>query len=392
MAEVVIVGAGVVGIAVARALARRGKEALVLEARGLVGSVTSSRNSEVVHAGIYYPHGSLKARHCVRGRQMLYGFCEERAVPHSRCGKLIVATSQEEVGVLEDIRARAERNGVHDLRLLSAADAGELEPHVQCHGALLSPSTGIVDSHALMVALQGEAEALSATFAVHSKVESAKLRDGGGKYSGCRWDVKVRDCSNPNSDDVGTHDPSRDDDTALATVDVSCRTLINCAGLDAPILARKLASADMGSIPQAFYCKGNYYGLAAGTVPSPFSRLVYPVPQRAGLGVHATIDLAGQCRFGPDVEWVGDNWDYTVDPGRATDFYEEVRKYWPGLPDDALVPDYSGIRPKISASGNDDFVVWTSPACPGLVQLFGIESPGLSASLSLAEEVADRVC
>jgi L-2-hydroxyglutarate oxidase LhgO len=379
MAEAAVIGAGVVGLAVARALARRGRDVLVLESRSAIGTVTSSRNSEVVHAGIYYDISSSKARHCVRGRAMLYDFCENHAVAHARCGKLIVATSDSELRVLEAIRERAERNGVHDLRSLSAADAAALEPQVLCRGALLSPSTGIVDSHAFMLALQGEAEALSATIALNSRVESAEpVGKGGG------WEVVVRDCSS----DMG----GDEDLDGVSTLKLQCQTLINCAGLEAPGLARRLAGEDdTARIPQAFYCKGNYYGLAAGTVSSPFSRLVYPVPQSAGLGVHATLDLGGQCRFGPDVEWVDNDWDYTVDPERSTDFYAEVRKYWPGLPDGALVPDYAGIRPKISATGADDFTVWTSPASPGLVQLFGIESPGLTGSLSLAEEVAENV-
>lgn len=373
MAEIVVVGAGVVGLAVARALARRGKDVLVLEARSAVGSVTSARNSEVVHAGIYYPRGSAKARHCVRGREMLYDFCKSRAVAHAQCGKLIVATCDEQLPVLEDIRQRAERNGVRDLRTLSMSDVNALEPEVQCQGAILSPSTGIVDSHAFMLALQGEAEALSATVALHSRVKSAEMVGSKGGRSG--WEVVVQDCS---------------DGEDTSTVKLHCKSLINCAGLEAPGLARRLTGKEnMASLPQAFFCKGNYYGLAPGAASSPFSRLVYPVPQSAGLGVHATIDLAGQCRFGPDVEWVENDWDYTVDPKRATDFYAEVRKYWPGLPDGALVPDYAGIRPKISSTGADDFAVWTSPASPGLVQLFGIESPGLTASLSLAEDVAE---
>ena len=362
--DCVVIGAGVIGLAVARALALAGREVLVLEAAGAIGTETSSRNSEVIHAGIYYPAGSLMARTCVAGRRLLYAYCSEHGVPHRRCGKLIVATDAAEAEQLASIRARAESNGVEGMRLLSAAEAQAIEPALSCSAALLSPETGIVDSHAYMLALQGDAEAAGAVVAFLSPVESGAVREGGG--------VELR---------VGGAEPM-----ALA-----CRVLVNAAGLQAPAVAGRIAGLRPGVVPEPHWAKGNYFKLAGR---SPFSRLIYPVPVKGGLGVHLTIDLGGQARFGPDVEWV-DRIDYDVDPSRARSFYAAVRRYWPALPDDALLPDYAGIRPKIVPPevARQDFVIQGAAAhgVAGLVNLFGIESPGLTASLALAEAVAALV-
>ncbi|WP_442222649.1 NAD(P)/FAD-dependent oxidoreductase [Roseomonas mucosa] len=359
--DCVVAGAGVVGLAVARSLALAGREVLLLEAAEAIGTGTSSRNSEVIHAGIYYPAGSLMARHCVAGRRMLYAFCAERGVPHARCGKLIAATSEEEAGRLASIQARAAANGVEDMRVLSRDEAVALEPALSCHGALLSPSTGILDSHAYMLALQGDAENAGAVLAFHSPVLSGRVVPEG----------------------IVLETGGAESMTLL------CRSLVNAAGLGAPALGRAIAGLPPETVPREYYAKGNYFTLAGR---SPFSRLIYPVPVPGGLGTHLTIDLGGQARFGPDVEWV-DHIDYEVDPRRGDSFYEAIRRYWPALPDGALQPGYSGIRPKIVPRGApaQDFVI-QGPALhgvPGLVNLYGIESPGLTASLSLAGAVRD---
>jgi len=358
--DCVVVGAGVVGIAVARALAQAGREVIVLEAADCIGTETSSRNSEVIHAGIYYPRDSLMARFCVEGRRMLYAYCAERFVPHRRCGKLIVATSAEETDRLAGIKARAEANGVEGMRLLTASEAVSLEPNLVCTAALLSESTGIVDSHAYMLALQGDAEAAGAIFVFHSPVLGGRVVDDRVELT------------------VGGEE----------TTGLRCRLAVNSAGLHAPALARSILGMPSQMVPRAYFAKGNYFSLAGR---SPFERLIYPVPVPGGLGVHLTIDLGGQARFGPDVEWV-DTLDYAVDPARADSFYAAVRRYWPGLRDGALLPGYSGIRPKIVPRGApaQDFVI-QGPAAhgvAGLVNLFGIESPGLTAAVALAEHVA----
>jgi L-2-hydroxyglutarate oxidase LhgO len=355
--DAVVVGAGVVGLAVARALALAGREVLVLDAAEGIGTETSSRNSEVIHAGIYYPAGSLIARTCVAGKHMLYAFCRERGVPYRNCGKLIVATNEEEAGRLESIRARAAANGVPDLTFLTKADAQAMEPALEVTAALHSPSTGIIDSHAYMLSLQGEAEAHGAMFVFHAPVEGGRATEDG---------VEIR---------VGGAEP----------MELRCRTLVNSAGLHAPRLARSIAGMPEEAIPTAYYAKGNYFTLAGR---APFSRLIYPVPVPGGLGTHVTIDMGGQVKFGPDVEWV-DRIDYEVDPRRAESFYAAIRRYWPDLPDGALTPAYSGIRPKTVPKGAaaQDFVVQGrgTHGVPGLVHLFGIESPGLTASLALAQ-------
>lgn len=359
--DCVVVGAGVVGLAVARALALAGREVLILEAAEAIGTETSSRNSEVIHAGIYYPADGLMARFCVAGRRLLYAYCRDKGVPHRNCGKLIVATNAQEDAMLAGIKRRAEANGVEGMRVLTAAEAVALEPNLHCTSALLSASTGIIDSHAFMLALQGDAENAGAVPVFHSKVERGRRVSGG---------IEI---------DVGGAEP----------MSLRCRRLVNAAGLHAPELARRIAGMPAERVPGAYYAKGNYFTLAGR---SPFTRLIYPVPVPGGLGVHLTIDLGGQARFGPDVEWI-DAIDYTVDPHRADGFYAAVRKYWPALKDGALQPGYAGIRPKIVPKGApaQDFVVQgpQTHGVPGLVNLFGIESPGLTASLAIAEHVLE---
>lgn len=362
--DCVVIGAGVVGLAIARALAQSGREVLVAEATEAIGTGTSSRNSEVIHAGIYYPAGSLKARLCVRGKHLLYAYCAERGIPHKRLGKLIVATSAEQAAQLEGIAQRARANGVDDLLFISGEDAMRLEPALQCTAALVSPSTGIVDSHALMLAYQGDAENAGAQCVFHTPLVSGRVRPEGG------FDLQF------GGDDA---------------MSLSCNVLINSAGLQAPALARRIDGVPAASIPTDYLCKGSYFTLSGR---APFSRLIYPVPQHAGLGVHLTLDMGGQAKFGPDTEWVGTE-DYTLDPARAEVFYAAVRSYWPALPDDALAPGYTGIRPKISGPHEPaaDFVI-AGPAVHGvrgLVNLFGIESPGLTSSLALAEETLARL-
>lgn len=362
--ECVVVGAGVVGLAVARALALSGREVLVLEAAEGIGTETSSRNSEVIHAGIYYAQGSLMARTCVAGRKKLYAYCAERGVPHRNCGKLIVATNEEEAGRLEAIRARAAANGVDDLRLIPAAEAKAMEPALQCTAALVSPSTGIIDSHGLMLAYQGEAEEHGAMLAFNSPVVGGAVENDG---------IVI---------ETGGAEPMQ----------LKARTVVNCAGLAAQSIAAGIQGVKPESVPGCFYAKGNYFVL--GGMKPPFSRLIYPVPEPGGLGTHVTIDLGGQMRFGPDVEWI-ERIDYTVDPARGEKFYAAVRRYWPGLPDGAIQPGYAGIRPKLTPAGGkgDDFVIQgpETHGAPGLINLFGIESPGLTASLAIGEYVADMV-
>ena len=359
--DCVVIGAGVVGIAIARALAQAGREVIVLDAAEAIGTETSSRNSEVIHAGIYYPRDSLMARFCVEGRRRLYAFCRERGVAFDACGKLIVATSAEEAERLIGIKARAEANGVEGMQLLTMAAARDLEPNLVCTGALLSPTTGVVDSHHFMLALQGEAEEAGALFVFHSPVVGGRTTMDG---------VVI---------EVG----------GAESMTLDCNLVINSAGLHACDVARRIAGMPSQLVPQSYFAKGNYFTLLGR---SPFSRLIYPVPVPGGLGVHLTIDLGGQARFGPDVEWI-DGLDYRVDPSRADGFYDAVRRYWPDLPDGALQPGYAGIRPKIVPPGapSQDFVVQGSAAhgVKGLINLFGIESPGLTSSMALADHVCD---
>ena len=362
--DVIVIGAGVVGLAVARALAQAGREVMVVESYPAIGMETSSRNSEVIHAGLYYPSGSLKAALCVTGRDALYAYCAERGIAHQRCGKLVVATSDAQHERLAGIAAQAHANGCTEVRMITAAEAMAMEPALQCTAALHSPMTGVIDSHGYMLALQGDAEHAGAVFAFASQVLSGERREDG---------IVLR---------VAEAGAGSDDDGFL----LHARTVINCAGLWAPRIARSIAGLDAASIPRAWFAKGNYYSLAGR---APFSRLIYPVPEPGGLGVHLTLDLGGQARFGPDVEWLEDEQiDYLVDPARADRFYAEIRAYWPALPSHCLQPAYAGIRPKISPPGAPaaDFL-FASHGSGHYLGLYGIESPGLTASLAIADHV-----
>ena len=356
----VVIGAGVVGLAAARALAQDGREVLILERETLIGSGISSRNSEVIHAGIYYPRDSLKARLCVAGRTRLYDYCASRHVPHRRCGKLIVATAPAQIAELEAIKRAAEANGVDDLTWLDAGEVSRLEPAVSCVRALQSPSTGIIDSHGYMLSLLGEAEAAGAMIAYGTSVSRIVLDDRGAAIS-------------VNGEDA----PS-----------LHASLVVNAAGLGALDVARAMEGFPADHVPEGWLAKGSYFTLSGRR--SPFGRLIYPVPEPGGLGVHVTIDMAGQARFGPDVEWM-DRPDFKVDPARAARFYQAIRAYWPDLRDGDLVPGYAGIRPKLSGPGQPaaDFRIDgpASHGVPGIVNLFGIESPGLTASLAIADVV-----
>jgi L-2-hydroxyglutarate oxidase LhgO len=361
--DAVVIGGGVIGLALARALALGGREVTLLEADSRLGNHTSSRNSEVIHAGIYYPKGSLKARACVAGKDRLYRYCAEAGVPHRRVGKLIVATRDAEVATLDGILQHARENGVTDLEWLEAGQIAELEPHVKAVRGLLSPSTGIVDSHGLMSALRRDAEQRGAQVILASPVLGGCVTPHG---------IELR---------VGGSEAS----TAL------CRTVINAGGLQAQNVARSIEGMPASRIPGQYFAKGHYFTLSGR---SPFNRLVYPVPVPGGLGVHVTLDLAGQARFGPDVSWL-DGIDYSFDEGRAAQFYSAIRSYFPALADGALVPGYTGIRPKLSPAGSpaDDFVLQgpSEHGVPGLLNLYGIESPGLTAALALADLGLERL-
>jgi len=358
--DAVVIGAGVVGLAVARALALAGREVIVLESEDAIGTGSSSRNSEVIHAGIYYPQGSLKAGFCVAGRRRLYPYCAARGVGHRRCGKLIVATHEAQIAGLRELEAKARANGVDDIRWLEGAEAMAMEPALQCVAALASPSTGIIDSHGLMLAYQGDAEDGGAVIAFKSAVL-------GGRVSGAGA-IELR---------VGGQAP----------MTLAARAVVNAAGLFAQSVAATLEGLDPKSVPARHLAKGSYFSLAG---LAPFTHLIYPAPDAAGLGVHLTFDLGGQAKFGPDVEWV-EEIDYRVDPRRSESFYDAVRRYWPGLADHSLRPAYAGIRPKLQAPGEAarDFVLQGAAdhGVAGLVNLYGIESPGLTASLAIADAV-----
>ncbi|TQI75956.1 L-2-hydroxyglutarate oxidase LhgO [Bosea sp. AK1] len=362
--DCLVIGAGVVGLAVARELALSGREIVIAEAAEGIGTQTSARNSEVIHAGVYYPPGSLKARVCVAGRSKLYRYLQERGLPHKACGKLIVATSEAQKPALETIMARAQASGVDTLRWLSGAEAKAMEPEVRCEIALLSPETGVVDSHALMLSLLGECEAAGGSLALNTPITGWRRETEGFSV------------------DFGGAEP------ATYTV----RTVVNSAGHGAPKLLGLLDGFPSEHVPVQHYAKGNYFAL---TGKQPFSHLVYPVPEAAGLGIHATIDMGGRVKFGPDVEWVGSDQDLVVDPARAEKFYAAIRTYWPALSDGALVADYAGIRPKLHGPSEPmpDFRV-DGPEVHGiaeLVNLLGIESPGLTSSLAIAEMVREKL-
>lgn len=370
--EAVVIGAGVVGLACARALAERGVETIILERARAIGTESSARNSEVIHAGLHYPKGSLKERLCVTGRRQLYAYCDTHGVAYRRCGKLIVATADAQQDKLRELQRQGRDNGVDDLRYLDAAAVRTLEPELTCRAALLSPSTGIIDSRGLMIALLGDAERAGALLALRSPMLRGRITSD---------DIVI---------EVG----------GATTLRCRTRILVNAAGAWAQDVAASLHGFPTAQIPLGHYAKGHYFAL---NKRAPFSRLVYPLPERGGLGIHLTLDLAGQARFGPDVEWLADrspnrpiaDFDYRVDPTRAAAFYDEIRRYWPALPEDALTPAYAGVRSKIAgrSEATGDFVI-QGPAqhgiC-GLVNLFGIESPGLTASLAIGERVVAAV-
>lgn len=363
--ECIVVGAGVVGLAIARTLAQQGKEVLIVESESSFGSGVSSRNSEVIHAGLYYPVNSLKAKLCLRGKALLYDYCESHHVPYQRLGKLLVATDESETTQLMSIKRNAEQCGVNDLTVLSAAEAKALEPELHCETALLSPSTGIVDSHALMLSLLGDAEQSGAQLVLNTPLKKVEIK--GPNHFKCYFD---------------------DEEQSL----ISCAYLVNASGLYATELAKNMLGLDKQHIPEAhYYCKGSYFSYSG---KSPFQHLIYPMPNSAGLGVHLTLDLGGQVKFGPDVTWL-DKESYDVDGELVKNFYKAVRRYWPTLKNDTLHPAYAGIRPKLSGPSQAvaDFVISSKSqhGVAGLLNLFGIESPGLTAALAIAEKVTQQI-
>jgi L-2-hydroxyglutarate oxidase LhgO len=361
--ECVVVGAGIVGLAIARTLSHAGTQVLVLEAGSDLGVGTSGRGSGVIHAGLYYPKGSLKARLCVAGRQAVYTYAEAHGVPYRRTGKLVVATSAAEDTALTRIRERAEANDVDDLALLSCDEAVALEPALTCSSALLSPSTGILDVPAMMRTLRDDAEEFGAVSAFQAPLERAWPETNGFIL------------------EIGGATPMR----------LGCRLLINAAGHGAPALARAIETVPVDRVPTGFFAKGHYFALRTA---APFQRLIYPVPVPGGVGTHLTFDTKGGARFGPDVEWV-DTLSYATDPARAEAFYADIRRWWPALPDDSLDPSPAGVRPKISGPGEParDFAIEgpETHGVPGLVNLFGIESPGVTACIAIAEHVRSLI-
>ncbi len=381
--DTIVVGAGVVGLAVARAIALTGRDVMVIEKESAIGQGASSRNSEVVHGGLYYATGSLKAKLCVRGKEMLYAYCAERGLPIQQCGKLIVATDEKQLPKLALIEVQAAANGV-PVQRLSRNEARALEPELECIEALLSPTTGIVSSHDLMIALQGDVENAGGLVVLSTRVEKIQWFDRNSDQNSSLAGVLYARSAIKNAAIEGR-------------IEIGFKQLINAAGLYAPQLAQRMQGLNAAHVPRAHFAKGNYYSLSG---QSPFKRLIYPIPSEAGLGVHITIDFGGQAKFGPDVEWLEgisdpDEIDYSVDPRRADAFYAEVRKYWPGLRDGQLAPSYSGVRPKIVGNGQAaaDFVIQGEDAngIKGLVNLFGIESPGLTSSLAIGKYVVDML-
>ncbi|KAG2689848.1 hypothetical protein I3760_09G158900 [Carya illinoinensis] len=386
-ADCVVIGAGVVGLAVARELALRGKEVLVLDSAPTFGTGTSSRNSEVIHAGIYYPPHSLKAILCVRGREMLYKLCSEHDIPHKQIGKLIVATGASEIPKLNNLMNLGIQNGVDGLRMIESSEAKIMEPELQCVKALLSPVSGIVDTHSLMQSLVGEAESHRTTFSFNTTVIGAHLE----RNNLCLHVSDTKRLENLNGRFLLHPD--------LVLIP---ELVVNCTGLSAPALAKRFDGLHSGVIPPAYYARGCYFTLSSTRNP-PFSHLIYPIPEDGGLGVHVTVDLDGQVKFGPDVEWIKgiddissflNRFEYSVCPDRAKRFYPEIRKYYPNLTDGSLEPGYAGIRPKLAGPQHSpvDFVIQGEDAhgIPGLINLFGIESPGLTSCLAIAEHIASR--
>lgn len=357
--QILVVGAGVVGLAIARQAAMDGHDVIVAESADAIGTGVSSRNSEVIHAGLYYPTGSVRARHCARSNRMLYAYCESHGVPHRKLGKLFIVTKDADIPKLEEVFIQAHKNGVENLAMIDATDAMRMEPELHCVAAFHSPETGIVDSHRYMLALRGDIEDRGGVIALNTPVT-------GMSHGADGWEVRF-----------GGAEPG------AITVDA----VINSAGHGAQDLAGAIDGYPAARIPKHALAKGNYFGFSGRAA---FSRLIYPAPVPGGLGIHVTIDLAGRMRFGPDVEWI-DSMDFAVDPRRAESFYAAIRTYWPNLPDNSLVPDYAGIRPKITSRGEPaaDFLIDTPAGhgLPRLVNLFGIESPGLTCALSLAEDV-----
>ncbi len=362
--DVVVIGAGVVGLAIARELAIGGSEVLVIERNDGVGEETSSRNSEVIHAGIHYPPDSLKAKLCVRGKELLYRHCRDRSIRHRRCGKLIVATSEAQQAELQAIQALGEASGVDDLKIVDGAMAAKSVPGLACASALVSPSTGIVDSHGLMMSFQGDLETAGGTVATRCEFLRGAVEDRGFR-------LQILSAGEP--------------------FDLRARAVVNSAGLSAEDVARRIDGLARRSIPRIRFAKGNYFVYRG---KHPFDRLVYPVPEPGGLGVHLTLDLHGQARFGPDVQWI-DAPDYSVDESRRDRFFDAIRRYWPEVDRDRLSPGYAGVRPKLIRPGDPpgDFLIQGSDAhgIPGLVNLYGIESPGLTASLAIAEHVVETL-
>jgi L-2-hydroxyglutarate oxidase LhgO len=362
--ETIVIGAGVVGLAIGKALAERGRDVLVLEQHDLIGSETSSRNSEVIHAGIYYPPGSLRARMCVEGKQKLYRFCEDNGVAYRRCEKLLVATADDQLPKLKSIAETATKNGVDDLVPLTAAEAKALEPEVRCTAALLSPSTGIIDSHGAMLAMEGHITTHGGQVVLSTPV--TRIASAGERLYAV---------------ETGGAAPGR----------ITCRTLVTSAGLHASKLARTFGFGGNYQVPETYYAKGQYYALSGR---SPFSRHIYPMPQGAWLGLHATVDIGGRCKFGPDIEWIPDI-DYAFQPEKLTQFLDFIRSYYPGLDASQLHADYTGIRPKLYREGEPvpDFRIDGPEAhgYPGLALLYGIESPGLTSALAIGDLVAERL-
>lgn len=357
-----IIGAGVIGLAIARELSLIGASVIVIEKESRIGVETSSRNSEVIHAGLYYPQNSLKARYCVQGNKLIYEYCKANNLPFKKCGKLIVASNKNELVSLHSLAKNAHRNGCTDIKLLSKYDAQDLEPELDCLAAILSSSTGIIDSHQYMLQLQSDAEQNGVSFVFLSPFMGAKVQSG----------LFILE--------VGGREPTT----------VSTQWVVNCAGLHASSVASKIEGLKISSIPKTNFAKGNYFNLV---VRSPFSHLIYPAPQKHGLGIHLTLDLENRTKFGPDVEWVNEI-DYSVDPERAKAFYDSVRRYWPSMPNDSLIPAYAGIRPKICRQDEppSDFRIdgFAEHGLSGLINLFGFESPGLTSSLAIALDVVKK--